>query len=162
MRDSKTGAPIAVRDSPIHGRGVFARRALAPGSFIGHYTGRRHGEEEAREREWNDRVTYLFGLSDGSLIDGADGGNATRYLNHSCDPNCEAIELEGADGRLEIALHTIRAVPAGDELFLDYALTIDESTDPADFPCACGAAQCRGTLVSSSGGQPSSTVGASG
>jgi hypothetical protein len=162
MRHSKTGEPIAVRNSPVHGRGVFARRALAPCSFIGHYAGRRHGEAAAREREWNDRVTYLFGLSDGTLIDGADGGNATRYLNHCCEPNCEAVESEGAGGQLEIALYTIRPVLAGDELFLDYALTIDEGTNPADFPCACGAARCRGTLVSSSGGQPGSTVGASG
>lgn len=70
-----------------------------------------------------------------------------RFLNHACEPNCEAVEKTGEDGRLKLQLVTLRAVSAGAELFLDYALTIDESESPPDYPCRCGLPGCRGTMA---------------
>lgn len=139
---------VEVRRSRIHGRGVFAMRDLKRGARIGSYTGRRHGPGEA-PGAWDDQLTYLFALSDGSMIDGAHGGNATRHINHACEPNVEAVETEGADGRLTVVIRTLRDIRAGEELFLDYALSVDGG-DPSDYPCRCGFARCRGTLVDTS------------
>jgi SET domain-containing protein len=66
--------------------------------------------------------TFIFGLADGRVIDGSVGGNSARWLNHSCKPNCEAIE----DGRGRVFMETLRNVMPGDELCIAYGLTIDE------------------------------------
>jgi SET domain-containing protein len=141
---------IEVRASPIHGRGVYARCRLLKGTCIGVYEGRRYTAAALLEVDWrarHDGMTYLFSLSDGTTIDGGDGGNATRFLNHACEPNCEAVEETGEDGRLHLQLVTLRTVSAGAELFLDYALIIDESESPEDYPCRCGMPGCRGTMA---------------
>ena len=83
---------VEVRASRVHGAGVFALRSLPPGLLVGVYEGRRYAPSQAREREWDGALTYLFGLSDGTLIDASEGGNATRHINHSCEPNCQANE----------------------------------------------------------------------
>lgn len=136
---------IEVRRSGIHGQGVFALRDLREGQVIGHYTGRRFAPDESHPG-WNDHLTYLFGLSDGSVIDGAQGGNATRYINHACEPNVEAIERRVRNGELSLEIRTTCAVAAGAELFLDYALVVD-GDDPVDYPCECGTGSCRGTMA---------------
>ena len=136
---------IEVRRSGVHGQGVFALRAIRSGRKIGPYAGRRYAPDEVHTG-WDDQLTYLFGLSDGSMIDGAQGGNATRHLNHACDPNVEAVEdCNAADDRV-LVIHTTRDIRAGEELFLDYALDVG-GDDPAAYPCECGAARCRGTLA---------------
>jgi SET domain-containing protein len=145
IADGADLSAVEVRRSDVHGRGVFALRKLRAGEVIGHYTGRRYGPDDTHPG-WNDQLTYLFGLSDGSVIDGAQGGNATRHINHACIPNVEAVERRGADDELSLVVRTVRALRAGDELFLDYALVID-GDDPADYPCACGTDACRGTMA---------------
>lgn len=142
--------PIEIRASPVHGRGVYALRRLPSGTCIGLYEGRRYTEAALLKVDWARRhrgMTYLFSLSDGTTIDGAEGGNATRFLNHACAPNCHAEEVVDALGVLTLRLVTSRAIPAGAELFLDYALTIDPSESPADYPCRCGMPACRRTMV---------------
>jgi len=136
---------VEVRRSGVHGHGVFATRARGAGEEIGRYTGRRYAPDDVHDA-WDDRLTYLFGLSDGSMIDGAQGGNATRHLNHACEPNVEAIEDYDAADELGIVIRATRNIVAGEELFLDYALDVD-GDDPAGYPCACGSARCRGTLA---------------
>ena len=140
---------IEVRKSTVHGQGVFAARSLRRGQAIASYTGRRYASDE-EHAGWDDQLTYLFGLSDGSMIDGAQGGNATRHINHACEPNVEAIETYNVDGELIVTIHAVRAIAAGEELFLDYALDVD-GEDPSEYPCACGAVRCRGTLVAPTG-----------
>jgi SET domain-containing protein len=136
---------VEVRRSDVHGRGVFATRKLRAGKEIGRYTGKRYAPGEVHD-EWDDGLTYLFGLSDGSMIDGAQGGNATRHLNHACEPNVEAIEQYDAADELVVVISATRKIDAGEELFLDYSLDID-GDDPSAYPCQCGSAQCRGTLA---------------
>jgi SET domain-containing protein len=138
---------VEVRRSEIHGQGVFALRGWRVGEEIGLYAGRRYGPNESPVG-WDDQLTYLFGLSDGSVIDGAQGGNATRHINHACIPNVEAVERFADDGDLELVIRAVRRIGAGEELFLDYALVID-GDDAADYPCACGAGACRGTMAAS-------------
>jgi hypothetical protein len=137
---------IEVRDSPVHGRGVFALRTLPTGHVLGLYEGRRYSPRQARARRWDHALTYVFGLSDGSLIDGAQGGNATQHINHSCEPNCAAYEVEDDAGGLHISIETTREIAPGEELFLDYSLDA-ESNDPSTFACRCGAADCRGSML---------------
>ena len=84
-------------------------------------------------------------IDDRVVIDAAVGGNQARFINHSCDPNCDAV-IE--DGRIWI--ETIRDVEAGEELAYDYAYVLAERHTPAAkrrFPCHCGAARCRGTIL---------------
>jgi uncharacterized protein len=134
----------AVRTSSVHGSGLFALRNIAAGQHIGVYEGRRFGPDA--EREWDPRLVYVFRLSDGTVIDGSEGGNESRHINHSCEPNCAAYEVEHKDGSLAIVIETLRFVRRGEELLLDYALDVDQA-DEGDFPCCCGASTCRGTMV---------------
>jgi len=137
---------LEVRESAVHGLGTFALRGMPPSHVIGLYEGRRHAPVEAGEREWDHSLTYLFGLSDGTLTDGGDGGNATRRINHSCQPNCQASEEFDDDGLLQIVIRTSRRIRAGEELFIDYRLDVGDD-DSADYPCRCGARRCRGTMA---------------
>lgn len=136
---------VEVRQSEVHGQGVFALRDWRVGEEIGPYSGRRYAPDESHAG-WNDRLTYLFGLSDGSVIDGEQGGNATRHINHACVPNVEAVERRADNDEIELTVRAIRRISAGEELYLDYALVID-GDDPADYPCACGTHACRGTMA---------------
>lgn len=150
MTVSTCPALFEVRASPIHGRGVYALRRLPPGTSLGTYEGRRYDAATLLDINWDQRcdgMTYLFALSDGTTIDGAEGGNDLRFLNHACRPNCEAVESRDEDGCLVLRVVTVDAIAAGAELFLDYGLVIDESECALDYPCRCGLPSCRGTLV---------------
>ena len=73
------------------------------------------------------------------------GGNSSRWINHSCDPNCYADERDG-----RIFITALRNIQAGEELNYDYGLIIEERYTKklkAEYPCWCGAANCRGTLL---------------
>jgi len=138
-----------VRRSRIHGRGVYARRAIPVGSRVVEYVGERISHEEAdaryEDRGEDDGHTFLFVVDDDICIDAGVDGNEARYINHSCDPNCETI-IE--DGRVYI--DAIKDIRPGEELGYDYQLTwesTDEPTELALYACRCGAAQCRGTML---------------
>jgi SET domain-containing protein len=138
---------IEIRPSAIHGTGAFATRDISEGERIGTYAGRRYSAREVRRRDWNNSLTYVFALSDGSVIDGADEGNATRHLNHSCAPNCVAYEEDGPGGELAIGFYALRAIRADEELRLDYRLEVDAAEERGTFACVCGAVECRGTML---------------
>lgn len=138
-----------VRQSRIHGRGVFAARRIRKGTRIIEYVGERvsHAEADRRyeDRPIEDNHTFLFIVDARMVIDAGVDGNAARYINHSCAPNCETV-IE--DRRVFIqALRTIRP---GEELSYDYQIQ-REKGDPDDideiFACRCGAADCRGTML---------------
>lgn len=137
---------VEVRHSQVHGHGAFATRSVPRGREIGAYAGRRYQPGEAAEKDWDHELTYVFGLSDGSLIDAGDGGNATRHINHSCAPNCVAYEVADEQGVTQVVIQAKRRIRAGEELFLDYALDVGGAA-PQDYPCHCGVDECRGTMV---------------
>jgi hypothetical protein len=85
---------ISVRRSSIHGRGVFAAAAIRKGTRIIEYKGRRIKEEVADDKYGDDEGThtFLFLLENQIVIDANYGGNSSRWINHSCDPNCDAFE----------------------------------------------------------------------
>ena len=150
MAGRKTKRPYVVRHSSIHGRGVFAARSIRKGALIVEYRGQRSTWEIASERPDSDPAnpqhTFIFETSDGMVIDGGRRGNAARWINHSCAPNCRSFEND--DGRVFIEAR--RAIPAGDELTYDYRLTYDGRMTRkirAAYACRCGAPRCRGSLL---------------
>ena len=87
----------------------------------------------------------MFAIDDGIVIDAAVDGNEARFINHSCDPNCDAV-VE----RERIWIETIRDVEPSEELAYDYAYELEERHTPAAkrrYPCSCGAEKCRGTIL---------------
>jgi len=148
---SSPGPKIEVRRSPIHGRGVYAARKLLRGERIIEYRGRRISWAQADRIPSSDpkdpNHTFLFSLSDGkTVIDAAQGGNAARWINHACDPNCETEETD--DGR--VFIQAVRDIPRGQELNYDYGLIIDERITPTlkrQYLCLCGSPKCRGTML---------------
>lgn len=140
---------FVVRKSPIHGRGVFALARIRKGTRLMEYTGERISHEEADERYGEEHEhsphTMLFSVDDDIVIDATRWGSSARWINHSCGPNCEAVD---EDGRIHI--ETVRDIKPGEELTYDYNLIIEERHTPAlkrAHPCFCGARRCRGTLL---------------
>lgn len=153
MPDSRL---IEVRDSQIHGRGVFARHDLAAGTQVIEYRGRRLTHAEA-DRRFADSLdgghTFLFTLNEKFLIDGNDGGNAARWINHSCAPNCEAMIYVNKDydeARDRVWIETLRPIAAGEELTYNYGIVLSVRHSPRlkrIWACRCGAPGCTGTLL---------------
>lgn len=152
---SGTGPPepdlagwLEVRDSPIQGWGVVTRRPIAAGTRIIEYTGEVVSDDEA-DRRYDDSTmerhhTFLFSLDDGRCIDAAVDGNEARFINHSCEPNCQAVDVDG-----RIWIEALRPIAAGEELTYDYAYErseIDEQFE-ALYTCTCGTPGCRGTIL---------------
>lgn len=147
-RSTTSSTPhLRVSASGVHGLGAYATRPLPAGAFLGLYEGRRYTPEQIAAKTWNDQLTYLFMLSNDETIDGGKGGNATRHLNHSCAPNCEAVEEYDEAGELVLKFQTLVDVDAGDELFIDYGLVADDGSPASDYACHCGASTCRGTML---------------
>jgi len=147
---------IVRRQSPIHGNGVFANCDIPKGTAIVEYRGRRLTHAEADRRFGNEvdsGHTFLFTLNDKYLIDGGDGGNVARWINHSCAPNCQAWVVEHASGdprRDKIMIESRRAIRAGEELTYDYGITLQERQTAKLkqlWACRCGARRCTGTLL---------------
>ena len=140
---------IQVRRSGVHGKGVFALRRIAAGERILEYKGqvitwpealRRHPHNPAEPNH-----TFYFHLDDKHVIDANVNGNAARWINHACDPNCEADETDG-----RVFIQALRDLHPGEELFYDYGLVIDERYTPKlkrDYECRCGSPHCRGTML---------------
>jgi uncharacterized protein len=139
-----------VRRSPIHGRGVFAARTIRKGSKVIEYRGDRTTWDIALERPPSDpdnpHHTFFFETSDGGVIDANVRGNAARWINHSCDGNCQSFEYD--DGRVFIEAR--RTIRAGEEITYDYRLSLDGRLSKrtlAGYLCHCGARRCRGSLL---------------
>ncbi|MBP6507935.1 MAG: SET domain-containing protein-lysine N-methyltransferase [Opitutaceae bacterium] len=139
---------VTYRRSTIHGRGVFARNAIADGARILEYTGeritkaeaaRREAQRLARQARGGDDSVYVFVLNLRHDLDGREGGSLARFINHSCAPNCRA---ELSRGRIWIVAR--RDIAVGDELTYDYGFPLAEWRQ---HPCRCGAARCAGFIV---------------
>ncbi len=137
-----------VRNSSIHGQGVFAAREIPSGTRIIEYVGERITKAEARRREQlrlerqragGDGSVYIFDLNRRFDLDGSVAGNEARWINHSCKPNCRS---ETNRGRIWIVAQ--RDIVAGEELSFDYGYPFKE------WPlhtCRCGAKRCPGFIV---------------
>jgi len=138
---------IEVRTSPIHGRGVVALRRIRKGTRVIEYKGERvtHDEADARYEDVDESYTTLFTIDDTWVIDAERNGNEARFINHSCEPNCEAVLEEG-----RVFIYAMRTIREGEELVYDYHLQRSGRFRKEWYQlyaCRCGAEKCRGTML---------------
>lgn len=147
---------IQVRRSKIHGSGVFAKRAIKKGEFIIEYKGllRTHAEVDAAyDGEDETGHTFLFTLNDDYVLDANIDGNDARWINHSCDPNCESSHVEDPGGdpaKDRIVIEAARDIKAGEELSYNYGIRLAERHTPKLkklWACLCGSRNCTGTML---------------
>jgi SET domain-containing protein len=139
-----------LRRSRIQGTGAFARVDIPRVTRLIEYVGEHITPAEADRRYPDDdrssrHHTFLFTLNQRTVIDAAHHGNAARFINHSCDPNCDAVIERG-----HIWIYAIKDIPQGAELAYDYQFEhVPDYTeeDLALYVCRCGSANCRGTIV---------------
>lgn len=148
-KPAEGGRRIQVRRSGIHGKGVFALKPIPKGETIIEYLGEvitwKQAQRQPPHNPDEPNHTFLFHLDDRHVIDGTRGGNAARWINHACAPNCEA---EDNDGR--IFIKALRNIRPGEELNFDYSLMIEERYTAKlkkEYECRCGARTCRGTML---------------
>jgi len=148
-RSTRDTRRIQVRKSGVHGKGVFALQPIAAGTRLIEYVGDVITWPEALRRHPHDPLqpnhTFYFHLDDKHVIDANVGGNASRWINHSCDPNCEAQDIDG-----RVFIDALRDLQPGEELSYDYGLVIDERYTPKlkkDYECRCGSPHCRRTML---------------
>lgn len=139
-----------IRKSPVHGRGVFAAEWIPGGTRLVEYTGERLTVQEAEARYPEEDLsadyhTFLFAIDDDVVIDASRRPSMARWINHGCDPNCDAV----VDDK-RIFIESIRDIAPGEELLYDYNFLLDVRHTPARkrrYPCTCGAEACRRTML---------------
>ena len=145
----RTSPWIEVRNSKIHGKGVFAAKRIPKGTRIIEYIGERISHKEADDRyadhDPNDNHTFLFIVDRKTVIDGGRKANAARYINHSCNGNCESAIAER-----RVFIDAVRDIAKGEELGYDYGIGRDKNDPPnvdEIYACRCGSPKCRGTML---------------
>jgi len=137
-----------LRRSSIHQQGMFARADIEAGERIIEYVGERISKEESTRRclEWEAKarkkgagLVYVFDLNEEFDLDGNVDDNPAKYINHSCEENCEAINEED-----RIFIYAKRDIAKGEELSFDYGYELEHFLD---HPCRCGAEKCAGYIV---------------
>jgi hypothetical protein len=148
----KTQSPpyVELRKSSIHNTGVFAIKDIPKGTKVIQYMGERIAKKESERRyertlsehknnSSENGAVYIFELDDRFDLDGNVPYNTAKYINHSCDPNCEAINIDG-----EIWICAIRDIRKGEELSYNYGYSLD---DFEEHPCHCGSHNCIGYII---------------
>lgn len=149
-RDYRTSNLIKVKNSRIQGRGVFAVRRIRKGQRIIEYTGEIIDSAEEDRRGYDDSTmsrhhTFLFKIDEEYTIDATRTGSVARFINHSCEPNCEAV---WEDRR--IFIEATRNIQTGVELCYDYAFEHEGPISAEEkqlYVCRCGSPECRGTIL---------------
>ena len=147
---------IEIKGSGIHRHGAFARKDIPKGTRIIEYKGEKISAEEGERRHEkgtenhlkdpeNNAGTYIFVLDEDVYLDGDIEENDAKYINHSCEPNCE---IDITDSRIWI--RSSRDIKKGEEITYNYEFEIYED-DPYFFkkhPCKCGSSRCPGYILS--------------
>lgn len=146
-----------IRRSAIQGRGAFAVRTIPKGTRVVEYTGERITHAQADKRYDDEAMgrhhTFLFIATQRTVVDARLEGSEAKYINHSCDPNCEAVIDRG-----RIFIEAVKTIRAGQELSYDYSYGRDGTETPADerrYACRCGTRKCRGSILESKSEKPS-------
>ncbi len=144
-----TSPYIRVSKSYIHGIGIYAKKNIKEGTKIIEYVGERITKAESDRRadiplEENKKnpelgAVYIFTLNKKHDIDGHVKYNTARYINHSCDPNCESDIIKG-----KIWIVALRDIKKGEELSYNYGYDLDSYED---HPCHCGSYNCTGYIL---------------
>ena len=148
-RRARRRPPFVLGTSLLHGRGAFATVPIRRGSRIVEYTGERITHDEADARYDDDAMeshhTFLMIVNRKWVLDAAVGGNEARFINHSCDPNSEIVVERG-----RVFIDALRDIVPGEEITYDYSYEREGGDDEAAetrYPCRCGTAACRGTIL---------------
>ena len=130
------------KKSGINNLGLFAKGDINKGEKVIEYKGRKftHKQVEENDRFDNSKAIYLFTLNERYVLDGDTKTNTAKYINHSCNPNCEVDIING-----KIWIIAIKDIKKGDELSYDYGFGYD--ADFRQFPCKCGSKNCCGYIV---------------
>nr|XP_054601116.1 histone-lysine N-methyltransferase 2B isoform X1 [Nothobranchius furzeri] len=135
---------VGVYRSPIHGRGLFCKRNIEAGEMVIEYAGTviRSVLTDKREKYYDGKGIgcYMFRIDDFDVVDATMQGNAARFINHSCEPNCYSRVIN-VDGRKHIVIFALRKIYRGEELTYDYKFPIED--DENKLRCNCGARRCR-------------------
>ena len=137
------------RNSRIHGSGVFAAAPIGKDERLIEYRGERLPPQIADERhlrfDHESAHTFLFSVNEEITIDATFKGNMARWINHSCGPNCEAVEEDG-----RIFIESRKPIAPGEEITYDYSFVLSERHTPTAkrrYQCICGSSDCRGTML---------------
>ncbi|XP_071251210.1 histone-lysine N-methyltransferase 2B-like isoform X1 [Salvelinus alpinus] len=135
---------VGVYRSAIHGRGLFCKRNIDAQEMVIEYAGIviRSVLTDKREKYYDGKGIgcYMFRIDDFDVVDATMHGNAARFINHSCEPNCYSRVIN-VEGQKHIVIFALRKIYRGEELTYDYKFPIE---DPASkLNCNCGARKCR-------------------
>jgi SET domain-containing protein len=118
------------------------------------YKGEQISWKKALDRHPHDLTqpnhTFYFSLSSGKVIDGNIQGNESKWVNHSCEPNCEAREIKDGTKKTHVFLFALRKIKKHEELVYDYRLEIEgrlTKTIKKEYQCYCGMKKCRKTML---------------
>ncbi|KAJ1189962.1 hypothetical protein NDU88_006703 [Pleurodeles waltl] len=135
---------VGVYRSPIHGRGLFCKRNIDAGEMVIEYSGNviRSTLTDKREKYYDSKGIgcYMFRIDDSEVVDATMHGNAARFINHSCEPNCYSRVIN-IDGMKRIIIFAVRKIYRGEELTYDYKFPLEDARNK--LPCNCGAKKCR-------------------
>ncbi|XP_066529898.1 histone-lysine N-methyltransferase 2B isoform X2 [Hoplias malabaricus] len=135
---------VGVYRSAIHGRGLFCKRNIEAGEMVIEYAGNviRSVLTDKREKYYNSKGIgcYMFRIDDFDVVDATVHGNAARFINHSCEPNCYSRVIN-VEGRKHIVIFALRKIYRGEELTYDYKFPIEDASNKLH--CNCGARRCR-------------------
>ncbi|XP_038610227.1 histone-lysine N-methyltransferase 2A [Tachyglossus aculeatus] len=135
---------VGVYRSAIHGRGLFCKRNIDAGEMVIEYSGNviRSILTDKREKYYDGKGIgcYMFRIDDSEVVDATVHGNAARFINHSCEPNCYSRVIH-IDGQKHIVIFAMRKIYRGEELTYDYKFPIEDASNK--LPCNCGAKKCR-------------------
>lgn len=137
-----------VRNSDIHHRGVFARCDIPKDALVIEYLGEKITKAESERRaqallkkskETGCAAVYIFNLNKKQDLDGSMAFNKARLINHSCEPNCEAVQSRG-----RIWITALQDIPKGTELTFNYGFDLENWSE---HPCLCGSENCVGFIA---------------
>ena len=141
-----------LRKSRIHGKGIIAAKNIKKNTkiiqYIGEKISKKEGDRRSAERikkylnKKNEGSVYIFELNKKYDIDGSPLYNKARYINHSCNPNCEVDIIDN-----EIWIKSIKNIKKNTELNYDYGYPFDID-DFTDHECKCGSKKCIGYIIS--------------
>ncbi|XP_035650950.1 histone-lysine N-methyltransferase 2B-like isoform X1 [Oncorhynchus keta] len=135
---------VGVYRSEIHGRGLFCKRNIEAGEMVIEYAGNviRAVLTDKKEKYYDSKGIgcYMFRIDDFDVVDATMHGNAARFINHSCEPNCYSRVIL-VDSHKHIVIFALRKIYRGEELTYDYKFPIED--DGSKLHCNCAARRCR-------------------